>query len=122
MLVCVCAASRKNRWDARLSTPNNFALSLPCGERLSVISSPSPQVASLQQAHSGRVAQSLEYLQNDAERKEFGTGLVNFDRTKVFYFGIIDILTKYNMKKRMEHGLKSMGTNRKGISAVSPHV
>jgi 1-phosphatidylinositol-4-phosphate 5-kinase len=38
----------------------------------------------------------------------------------IYYIGIIDILTPYTMTKRIEHIFKSIGHDRKGISAVNP--
>jgi 1-phosphatidylinositol-4-phosphate 5-kinase len=38
----------------------------------------------------------------------------------VYYFGIIDILTLYNWRKRGESWFKSLKYNKDDISAVSP--
>ncbi|KAJ3165157.1 Phosphatidylinositol-4-phosphate 5-kinase [Irineochytrium annulatum] len=46
------------------------------------------------------------------------TGFGDEDGQEIYYVGIIDILTKYDGKKKMEHFWKSLGGQ--GISAVNP--
>jgi 1-phosphatidylinositol-4-phosphate 5-kinase len=45
-------------------------------------------------------------------------GLSNFDETKIYYFGVIDILTEYNTKKKLEHFFKSLKYGTSTISCV----
>tara|TARA_B100001094_G_C17742657_1_gene581921 strand:- start:203 stop:421 length:219 start_codon:yes stop_codon:yes gene_type:complete len=40
----------------------------------------------------------------------------------VLFFGIIDILQEYNMRKRAEHVSKSMVVKRDAMSSVNPTV
>lgn len=42
--------------------------------------------------------------------------------SEVYYMGIIDILTEYGAKKKVEHTLKSIKHDKNDISAVSPLV
>ncbi|PHZ15116.1 SAICAR synthase-like protein [Rhizopus microsporus ATCC 52813] len=41
---------------------------------------------------------------------------------KVYYMGVIDILTRYSLLKRAEHALKSLTQNRDTISAIHPKM
>ncbi|KAJ3194870.1 Phosphatidylinositol-4-phosphate 5-kinase [Irineochytrium annulatum] len=50
------------------------------------------------------------------------TGFDDEDGMEVYYVGIIDIFTKYDGKKKLEHVLKSIGANSKKISAVKPSL
>jgi 1-phosphatidylinositol-4-phosphate 5-kinase len=47
-------------------------------------------------------------------------GLLSSDRRFVYCFGIIDILTTYDSKKRVEHHVRSLVSDRRGISCVEP--
>ena len=53
--------------------------------------------------------------------KKFHNGILSTDKTAVYYIGIIDTLTQYNLKKRGEHFAKSLlhGASAQ-ISAVPP--
>jgi 1-phosphatidylinositol-4-phosphate 5-kinase len=46
-------------------------------------------------------------------------GMLSADRTKLYYFSIIDILTEYNTKKKIEHATKAFILS-KDISCVPP--
>ena len=52
----------------------------------------------------------LDYVQTQAlpffEQEEGGIG--NFNKQKIYFIGIIDILTEYNTKKKMEHFFKRL--------------
>merc|ERR1711974_452335 len=39
---------------------------------------------------------------------------------EIYYLGIIDILTPYNWKKKLEHAYKSIKYDKNSITAVSP--
>lgn len=41
---------------------------------------------------------------------------------KLYYVGVIDILTPYNIVKKVEHVWKSITQDKEGISAVHPIV
>lgn len=41
-------------------------------------------------------------------------------KNSLYFIGIIDILQKYNTKKKLEHGIKSVAYNPNEISAVDP--
>jgi 1-phosphatidylinositol-4-phosphate 5-kinase len=43
-------------------------------------------------------------------------GILSADGTQVYYIGIIDILTVYNMKKKLEHHARSILHNKNDIS------
>eukprot|EP00742_Colponemidia_sp_Colp-10_P009217 GILJ01010035.1.p1 GENE.GILJ01010035.1~~GILJ01010035.1.p1 ORF type:complete len:840 (-),score=150.67 GILJ01010035.1:293-2812(-) len=47
-------------------------------------------------------------------------GMLSTNQEYVYFFGIIDILTYYSAKKRMEHAAKSLRYDRHGISCVNP--
>jgi len=47
-------------------------------------------------------------------------GVLSSDGTKLYFFGIIDILTQYNSRKKAEYVFKRI-TSGKGISAVPPN-
>ena len=48
--------------------------------------------------------------------------LLSKTRTKLYFLGVIDILTDYSSRKKLEHFFKSMWffRSRKGVSCVSP--
>ncbi|KAI8986488.1 hypothetical protein BDB01DRAFT_720192 [Pilobolus umbonatus] len=50
------------------------------------------------------------------------TDEVNRPAPSLYFMGVIDILTPYDMKKKSEHFFKSMTQDRKEISAVKPRV
>jgi 1-phosphatidylinositol-4-phosphate 5-kinase len=45
---------------------------------------------------------------------------MSIDKSKIYYLGIIDIFTEYNMKKKGEHFLKSIQHDGQTISCVPP--
>ena len=45
---------------------------------------------------------------------------MSIDKSKIYYLGIIDIFTEYNMKKKGEHFLKSIQHDSQTISCVPP--
>lgn len=47
-------------------------------------------------------------------------GMASIDKSKIYYLGIIDIFTEYNMKKKGEHFLKSIQHDSQTISCVPP--
>lgn len=47
-------------------------------------------------------------------------GLKSIDGTKIYYLGIIDIFTHYNVKKKAEHFLKSIKYDGLTISCIPP--
>jgi 1-phosphatidylinositol-4-phosphate 5-kinase len=47
-------------------------------------------------------------------------GLLSSDRTQLYSFGIIDILTPYDTAKRMEHHFKALRHDRRGVSCCPP--
>jgi len=52
--------------------------------------------------------------------KRFQNGILSSDRSAVYFIGIIDVLTEYNLKKRGEHFAKSLLHGSSLISAVPP--
>ena len=46
-------------------------------------------------------------------------GFFNFDESMLYYFGVIDIFTEYNAKKKLEHFVKSIKWGN-AISCVPP--
>jgi len=52
--------------------------------------------------------------------KKFHNGILSADRSAVYFIGIIDTLTEYNLKKRGEHFAKSLLHGSSLISAVPP--
>ncbi|CXH85961.1 phosphatidylinositol-4-phosphate 5-kinase, putative [Plasmodium berghei] len=48
-------------------------------------------------------------------------GMINIDKNRIFFFGIIDIFTKWNLKKKMEHTFRTIQKlDRKNISCIPP--
>ncbi|SBS80021.1 phosphatidylinositol-4-phosphate 5-kinase, putative (PIP5K) [Plasmodium ovale curtisi] len=48
-------------------------------------------------------------------------GMINVDKNKVFFFGIIDIFTKWNLKKKFEHTFRTIQKlDGKNISCIHP--
>ncbi|CAD2084450.1 phosphatidylinositol-4-phosphate 5-kinase, putative [Plasmodium vinckei brucechwatti] len=48
-------------------------------------------------------------------------GMINIDNNRIFFFGIIDIFTKWNLKKKVEHTLRTIQKfDRKNISCIPP--
>jgi 1-phosphatidylinositol-4-phosphate 5-kinase len=47
-------------------------------------------------------------------------GLLSSDRRQRYFFGIIDILTPYDSRKRFEHHFKAMRYDRRGVSCCPP--
>ena len=47
-------------------------------------------------------------------------GLLSSDKKQIYFFGIIDIFTEFNTKKRMENVYKSIAQNSQTISCVPP--
>lgn len=45
-----------------------------------------------------------------------------FGLNQVYFVGLIDVLQLYNVKKKMEHGVKMFRFKRKDISAVEPRL
>jgi hypothetical protein len=68
----------------------------------------------------------FDVVSPEAERKEAQVSLFMQDMggirsgQLIYYFGIIDILQPYNMKKRFEHNFKKFKYNSNTISAVDP--
>uniref|UniRef100_A0A7S4NRJ5 PIPK domain-containing protein n=1 Tax=Paramoeba aestuarina TaxID=180227 RepID=A0A7S4NRJ5_9EUKA len=52
--------------------------------------------------------------------KEFEGGMLSEDRDVIYFVGIIDTLTEYNLKKAGEHHLKSLFHDSTRISAMPP--
>merc|ERR1712137_27091 len=52
--------------------------------------------------------------------KRFHNGILSADKTAIYFIGIIDTLTEYNLKKRGEHFAKSILHGPSLISAVPP--
>jgi 1-phosphatidylinositol-4-phosphate 5-kinase len=50
------------------------------------------------------------------------TDELNLPRQEIYYIGIIDIFTKYNTTKKLEHFFKSFGNDPTKISAVHPNL
>lgn len=50
-------------------------------------------------------------------------GLRNYDNSKIYYMGIIDVLQQYDLSKKLEHFFKTTFQRKdpKGISAVPPN-
>jgi len=48
------------------------------------------------------------------------TDVNNMELQEIYFMGIIDIFTNYNMKKKLENICKSLYSNNKNISAVNP--
>lgn len=47
-------------------------------------------------------------------------GLVSADGTEIYFMGIIDILTNFGTKKRIENAVRSIVHNSKTISCIPP--
>jgi len=47
-------------------------------------------------------------------------GLLSSDKRQLYFFGIIDILTPYDNKKRAEHHVKALRYDRRGVSCCPP--
>lgn len=47
-------------------------------------------------------------------------GLLSSDKRQLYFFGIIDILTPYDTRKRTEHHLKALRYDRRGVSCCPP--
>ncbi|SCL99079.1 phosphatidylinositol-4-phosphate 5-kinase, putative [Plasmodium chabaudi adami] len=48
-------------------------------------------------------------------------GMINIDNNRIFFFGIIDIFTKWNLKKKVEHTFRTIQKlDRKNISCIPP--
>lgn len=47
-------------------------------------------------------------------------GLLSADQRQLYFFGIIDILTPYDTRKKMEHHLKALRHDRRGVSCCPP--
>lgn len=47
-------------------------------------------------------------------------GLASIDGQKIYFMGVIDILTGYNAKKKAEHFIKSIQHDSQTISCVPP--
>lgn len=47
-------------------------------------------------------------------------GLLSLDKQRLYFFGIIDILTPYDTRKRLEHHLKALRHDRRGVSCCPP--
>jgi len=53
--------------------------------------------------------------------KDFG-GILSYDGTKLYYIGIIDILTRWTPAKQFEHALKTVQyADSKGVSCCHPN-
>lgn len=50
----------------------------------------------------------------------FKGGIESTDQSKIYFFGIIDIFTYYNAKKKMEHFFKSLKYEEITVSCVPP--
>jgi len=46
-------------------------------------------------------------------------GMMSSDKTKIYFFGIIDILTEYSTRKKLEHSFKKIRYDNT-ISCVPP--
>jgi len=57
---------------------------------------------------------------NDVSLYRHAGGGLKIGNKEVMYIGIIDILTKYNMKKRAEHYIIGTFNDRNQISAIPP--
>ncbi|ANQ06033.1 Phosphatidylinositol-4-phosphate 5-kinase [Plasmodium coatneyi] len=50
-------------------------------------------------------------------------GMISVDRNKIFFFGIIDIFTKWTLKKKFEHTLRTIQKfDRQNISCIHPNA
>jgi len=67
-----------------------------------------------------QIANTVSETKYDDE-SEFD-GILSSDSSCVYYFGIIDVLQKYNTKKALEHSYKKMTVKGDLISSVPPDV
>ncbi|KNA02105.1 phosphatidylinositol-4-phosphate 5-kinase [Plasmodium vivax North Korean] len=50
-------------------------------------------------------------------------GMISIDKNKIFFFGIIDIFTKWTLKKKFEHTLRTIQKfDRQNISCIHPNA
>jgi len=49
-------------------------------------------------------------------------GIIDPTTHEIYFMGIIDILQPYNLRKRIETGLKGLRYDKEGISAVAPDL
>ena len=49
-------------------------------------------------------------------------GMISSDKTEIYYAGIIDILQKYNAKKKVENVMRRIANNQQEISCAPPDV
>lgn len=87
--------------------------SLLIGEHVVSHESPNHEEASLD------LTESIVGAQNHASLKEKPNVIVSADRKWVYFLGIIDILTKFNKKKKFEYLFKKTIYG-KGISCIPP--
>lgn len=76
-------------------------------------------VSSAAAAPSAREHPGMERTEVPVHQRDSG-GLLSSDRKSLYFFGIIDILTPYDSIKKMEHNLKAMRYDSRGVSCCPP--
>jgi len=108
----------------KISRPGDIKFKAPAFQPVEIVSK-TPVAVKTEDKHIQEHVRknSIEPVQSVFTKEDGGVSSQNVDGSmgnELYYMGVIDILTEYGTKKKLEHGLKSVNHKSSEISAVNP--
>jgi len=94
------------------SSANSTTMARTSSSASASVPATSPLSPGLSEAH-------FQWFLQSSQQYDLG-GMLSHDRRQRYFFGIIDILTPYDTRKRVEHHVKALRYDRRGVSCCPP--
>jgi len=105
----------------KISRPGDIKFKAPAFQPVEIVPVLVAKAEDKHQEHQRK--NSIEPVQSLFTKEDGGVSSQNMDGStgnELYYMGVIDILTEYGTKKKLEHGIKSVNHKSSEISAVNP--